>query len=77
VEFISHMLNQIGLKVKNINSEIKYTSIHLKNDCEISRCLICEKWNNNKSDNVIVLIIVIVSLIVDDHIVQGNTNTHD
>jgi hypothetical protein len=26
---------------------------------------------------VIVLIIVIVSLIVDDHVVQDNANTHD
>jgi hypothetical protein len=49
----------------------------LKNVCETSRCLISDKWSNDKSDNTIVLIVAVVPLVVDDHVVQDNVNTHD
>jgi hypothetical protein len=49
----------------------------LKNICETSRCLIGDRWSNDKSDSMIVLIIVVVSLIIDDHVVQDNTSTYD
>jgi hypothetical protein len=49
----------------------------LKNDCVTSRCLIDDMWSNDESNSVIVVIIVIVSLVIDDHIVQDDTSTHD
>jgi hypothetical protein len=51
--------------------------IALKNACEISRCLIVDRWSNDKSDNVIVVIVAAVSLIVDGYIVYYNGSTHD
>jgi hypothetical protein len=49
----------------------------LKNACKTSRCLIVDRWSNDRSDSVIVLIVADVSLVVDDHIVQDNTSTYD
>jgi hypothetical protein len=49
----------------------------LKNGCEPSRCLVGDKWSNNESDSVIAIIVAAVHLIVDDHVMQDNTSTHD
>jgi hypothetical protein len=49
----------------------------LKNDCEISQCLIVDRWSSAKSDSVIVLIIIVISLIVDNHVVQDTISTHN
>jgi hypothetical protein len=49
----------------------------LKNDCKISRCLVGERWSNDKSDSVIVIIVATVSLAVDEHIIQYDANMHD
>jgi hypothetical protein len=49
----------------------------MKDACETSRCLIVDRWSNDGSDSVIVLIEGAISLIVDDHVVQDNTSTHD
>jgi hypothetical protein len=49
----------------------------LKNSCEISRCLVCDRWSNDENDSVIVIIVVDVSLVVDDHIVQNDAIIHD
>jgi hypothetical protein len=70
------MLDQVGLKVQNYQSRSQMC-LPLKNDCETSRCLISDKWSNDRSDSVIVVIVVTVSLVVDDHIVQDDTITHD
>jgi hypothetical protein len=76
VELVPHMLNQVGLKVQKhqYRSQMR---LPLKNGCETSRCLIGDRWSNNRSDSVIVFIVVAVSLIVDDHVVQDATSTHD
>jgi hypothetical protein len=68
VELVSHMLDQVRLKVKKYQSR---SQMHppLKNGCETSRCLIGDRWSNDESDSVIVVIVTVVSLIVDDHIV--------
>jgi hypothetical protein len=76
VELVPHMLDQIGLKVQKQQFRSQMC-LPLKNGCETSRCLICDMWSNDRSDNVIFLIVVVVSLIVDDHIVQHNASTHD
>jgi hypothetical protein len=52
-------------------------SLPLKNGCETSRCLVSDRWSNDKSDSVIVVIVVAVSLVVDDHVVQDDASTHD
>jgi hypothetical protein len=49
----------------------------LKNACETSRCLVVDRWSNDKSDSVIVLIVAIISLIINDYVVQNNGSTHD
>jgi hypothetical protein len=49
----------------------------LKNSCETSRWLICDRWSNDESDSVIVIIVVTVSLGIDDHVVQDDTSMHD
>jgi hypothetical protein len=54
--------------------------ILLKNGCETSRCLVCDRWSNDESDSVIVRIVVTVTavpLVVNDHIVQDNVSTYD
>jgi hypothetical protein len=76
VELVPHMLDQVGLKVQKYQSRSQMC-IPLKNGCETSQCLVGDRWSNDESDSVIVVIIAIVSLIVDDHIVQVDANTHD
>jgi hypothetical protein len=49
----------------------------LKNGCETSRCLIGDRWSNDRSDSVIVFIVAVISLVVDDHVVQDDASTHD
>jgi hypothetical protein len=49
----------------------------LKNVCKTNRCLICDRWSNNKSDSVIVVIVAVVFLVVDDHVVQDDASTND
>jgi hypothetical protein len=70
------MLDQIGFKVQKQQSRSQM-HLHLKNDCETSRCLVGDRWSNDGSDNIIVLIVAAVSLIIDDHVVQDNVSTHD
>jgi hypothetical protein len=70
------MLNQVGLNVQKYQSRSQMR-IPLKNGCETSRYLVGDKLSNDRSDSVIVFIIAAVSLIVDDHVVQDDTNTHD
>jgi hypothetical protein len=76
VELVLHMLDQVGLKVRKHQSRSQMR-LHLKNGCETSRCLIGDKWSNDRSDNVIVVIVAAISLVVDDHIVQDDASTHD
>jgi hypothetical protein len=76
VELVPHMLDQVGLKVQKYQSRSKI-HLHLKNNCDTSRCLIGDRWSNDRSDSVIVVIIAVVSLIVDDHVVQYNTSMYD
>jgi hypothetical protein len=54
---------------KNINLEVK-CCLPLKDAGETM-------WSNDESDSVIVLIVTVVSLIIDDHVVQDNTSTHN
>jgi hypothetical protein len=68
VKLVPHMLDQVGLKIQKHQSKSQMR-LPLKNVCETSRCLICDRWSNNGSDSVIVVIIAVVSLIVDDHVV--------
>jgi hypothetical protein len=68
VELVPHMLDQVGLKVQKYQFRSQIC-LRLKNDCETSRCLIGDKWNNNGSDSVIVLIVAAITLVIDDHIV--------
>jgi hypothetical protein len=73
------MFDQVGLKVQKHQSRSQMR-ILLKNGCEISRCLVCDRWSNDESDSVIVLIVIavtVVPLVVNDHIVQDNVSTHD
>jgi hypothetical protein len=70
------MLDQVGLNVKKYQFKSQM-HLYLKNDCETNWCLICDRWSNDGSDNVIVVIIAVVSLIIDDHVVQDDTNMHD
>jgi hypothetical protein len=49
----------------------------LKNGCETSRCLISDRWSNDRSDSVIFAIIAAVSFIGDDHVVQDDVSIHD
>jgi hypothetical protein len=76
VKFVPHMFNQVRLKVQKHQSR-NQMRLPLKNGCETSRCLVCDRWSNDESDSVIVLIVVVVRLVVDDHVVQHNANTHD
>jgi hypothetical protein len=76
VERVSHMLVQVGLKVRKHQCRSQMC-LHLKNGCETTRCLIGNRWSNDESDSVIVVIVAAVSLIVDDHVVQDDANTHD
>jgi hypothetical protein len=70
------MLDQVGLKVQKHQSRSQMR-LHLKNVCETSRCLVCDRWSNDRNDSVIVVIIAVVSLIIDDHIVQDDASMHD
>jgi hypothetical protein len=76
VEFVPHMLDQVGLKVQKHQSR---SQMHLpmKNACETSRCLIVDRWSNDGSDSMIVVIVATVSQVVDDHVVQDDVSTHD
>jgi hypothetical protein len=65
VELVSHTLDQVGLNVQKYQSRSQMY-LSLKNACEISRCLVVNRWSNNESDSVIVLIVVTISLVVDD-----------
>jgi hypothetical protein len=76
VEFVSHMFNQVGLKVQKYQFRSQMC-LPLKNGCETNRCLIVDRWSNDGSDSMIVIIIAVVSLIIDDHIVQDDAGTHD
>jgi hypothetical protein len=71
VKRVPHMLNQVGLKVQKHQSRSQMC-LPLKNACETSRCLIVDRWSNDRSDGVIVVIVVAVSLVVDDHVVQDD-----
>jgi hypothetical protein len=66
------MLDQIGLKVRKHQSCCQFC-LHLKDDCETSRCLIVDRWSNDGSDGVIVLI----KKVINDYVVQDNINTHN
>jgi hypothetical protein len=70
------MLDQVGLKFQKHQSR---SQIHLplKNDCETSRCVVCDKWSNDESDSVIVFIVAAVYLIIDDHVVQDDVSSYD
>jgi hypothetical protein len=68
VKLVSHMLDQVGLKVQKHQSRSQMR-LPLKNDCETNRCLVGDRWSNDESDSVIVVIIAAISLIVDDHVV--------
>jgi hypothetical protein len=70
------MLNQVGLNIQKHQSRSQMR-LHLKNSCETSRCLVGDRRSNVGGDSVIVLIVDAVPPIVDDHIVQNNTITHD
>jgi hypothetical protein len=76
MELVPHMLDQVRLKVQKHQFRSKMR-LPLKNDYETSRCLIGDRWSNDRSDNVIVVIVAAVSLIVDDHVVQDDASTHD
>jgi hypothetical protein len=76
VELVSHMLDQVGLKVQKYQSRSQMR-IALKNGCETNRCLIGDRWSNDGSDSVIILIVTADPLFIDDHIMQDNANTHD
>jgi hypothetical protein len=76
VELIWYMLDPVRLKVQKYQS---WSQMHLplKDSYETNRCLIVDRWICDGSDSVIVQIIVTVSLVIDDHVVQDNANTHD
>jgi hypothetical protein len=76
VQFVPHMLDQVGLKVQKhqSRSQIRFP---LKNACETSRCFIVNRWSNDGSDSVKVIIVSIVTLVVDDHVVQDDASMHD
>jgi hypothetical protein len=76
VELISHMLDQVRSKVQK-HQYRSQMHLSLKNACEISRCLIVNRWSNDESDSMIVVIVVIVSLVVDAHVVQDDAIMHD
>jgi hypothetical protein len=76
VELVSHMLDQVRLKVRKHQFRSQMC-IPLKNGCENSRCLVGDRWSNDRSDSVIVVIVAVVSLIIDDHIMQDDASTHD
>jgi hypothetical protein len=76
VELVLHMLDHVGLKVQKHQSRCQFRH-PLKDACETSRCLIVDRWSNDRIDSVIVLIEGAVSLIIDDHVVQDNISTHD
>jgi hypothetical protein len=76
VELVSHMLNQVRLKVQKHQSRSQMCP-SLKNGCQTSRCLIGDRWSNDENDSVIVVIVVAVSFIVDGHIVQDNASMHN
>jgi hypothetical protein len=68
VELVPYMIDQVGLKVQKHQFRSQMC-LPLKNGCETSWYLICDRWNNDKSDSMIVVIIAVVSLVVDDHVV--------
>jgi hypothetical protein len=72
VERVSHMLDQVGLKIQKHQFRNQ-----MQNGCETSRCLIVDRWSYDESDSVIDVIVVIVSLIINDYIVQDDASTHD
>jgi hypothetical protein len=76
VELVPHMLDQVKMKVQKHQSRSQMR-LPLKNACETHRCLIVDMWSNDGSDNVIVVIVAIISLVVDDHVMQDDTSTHD
>jgi hypothetical protein len=76
VKLVSHMLDQVRLKVRKHQSRSQMRLL-LKNGCETSRCLVCDRWSNDGSDSVIVIIVTTISLVVDDHIVQDDASTHN
>jgi hypothetical protein len=76
MELVPHILDQVGLKVQKHQFRSKMR-LPLKNGCETSWCLIGDRCSNDRSDNVIVVIVAAVFLIVDDHVVQDDANTHD
>jgi hypothetical protein len=76
MELVSHMPNQVRLKVWKYQS-VTQMRFPLKDACETSGCLIVDRWSNDGSDRVIVPIIVTISLIVDDHVVQDNISIYD
>jgi hypothetical protein len=76
VKLVPHILDQVGLKVRKHQS-ISQMCILLKNGCETNWCLVGDRRNNDGSDSVIVVIIAVGSLVIDDHVVQDDTITHD
>jgi hypothetical protein len=68
VKLIPYMIDQVGLKVQKYQSRSQMC-VPLKNGCETSRCLVCDRWSKDRSDSMIVVIVVVVSLIVDEHVV--------
>jgi hypothetical protein len=70
------LLNQVVLKVQKHQSKSQMRP-PLKNDCETSRCLVGDRWSNDESGSVIVVIVSVISLVIDDHVIQDDANTHD
>jgi hypothetical protein len=70
------MLDQVGLKVRKYPSRSQMC-LPFKNGCETSLCLLDDRWSNDEIDSVIVIIIVVISLVINDHVVQDDTSTHD
>jgi hypothetical protein len=70
------MLNQVILKVQKYQFRSQMC-LPLKNGYETSRCLVGDRWSNGESGSVIVVIVSVISLVIDDHIIQDDANTHD
>jgi hypothetical protein len=58
MELVPHMLDQVGLKDQKHQSRSQLC-LPLKNACETSRCLIVDRWSNDRSDSAIIVIIAI------------------
>jgi hypothetical protein len=48
VELVPHILDQVRLKVQKYQSKSQMR-LPLKNGCDTSRCLVSDRWSNNKN----------------------------